>query len=58
MASRSNKEQREVALGEGLLEQGRKSLSGRAQAIEDAMAEAEGIPAPKKKRKPSDEESE
>jgi hypothetical protein len=56
MASRSNKEQREVDLGNGLLGKGQKALKGRTQSIDDAIAEAEGTPAPKKKKKPYDDE--
>lgn len=54
---RSNKEEKDK-LGTGLLENARKVISGRPRSIEDALDEAEGVPAPKKKKKASDEESE
>jgi hypothetical protein len=56
MASRSNKDQREIALGTGMLEQARQTISGRKKSIDDAVDEAEGAPEPKKKKKPYDDE--
>lgn len=57
---RSNKEQRDIDMGSGLLSGAKKALQGRTRSIDDAVDEMSGAETPKKKKRnqASDEESE